>query len=205
MRRLLFALAVLTFARQSAAQARDPAAFDGASQRRAQAPRVSSERDAVAPREHWYGDQTLVVDAIATSLVVGGAIGFETATRGRDRDAASAVIIIGGLGLAAGAPVVHLAHGRPGAALGSLGLRVGLALGGGLTGALTGALVGGRSCTKSDADIPPCVVVGELLGGGAGVIAAAAIDASTLAYEPALAPVVGYDGRAFSLGIQGTF
>lgn len=65
------------------------------------------------PRRAWYGWQTLTTDAMAMAMVLG-------ASESRDGKE------IAYLGLATytfGGPIVHLAHGNPGRAAGSLALR----------------------------------------------------------------------------------
>ena len=66
--------------------------------------------------EHWYGSHTLVADAIPASLFL---LAIPV-----DNDSETGFWAAGALTFAVGAPSVHVAHGRPGAALGSLGLRL---------------------------------------------------------------------------------
>jgi hypothetical protein len=123
---------------------------------------------ALAPRpepparpRHWYGWQTLLVDAGSLALAPLG-VGIVT--------------------YALGPPVVHAAHGRAGAMLGSLLLRVGLpivlAVGGAELGSAT-------SIPNPNANtIAPGPVEGGLAGLVLGVVGAVAIDASVFAWEP---------------------
>ena len=158
----------------------------------------------------WYGWQTLTVDGASLATTFSGAV-----------TPALAVVGLGGLVL--GAPIVHLAHERPVAALGSLGLRTLLPL----AGMATGYLAAG-SCTeqRQPGDIlGPCFLhgVGEAAVGG--VIALGlgiALDTTLLAretreVEPAttgsattlrvqsVAPSFDPATRTASVGVGGTF
>ena len=70
---------------------------------------------------HWYGWQTLVTDGAGVSLFVASA-----AASAHSQRAATGLVYGGAATLVLGGPVVHAAHGRWGAAAGSLALRVGL-------------------------------------------------------------------------------
>jgi hypothetical protein len=150
--------------------------------------------------EHWYGWQTLLVDAGSVVLLaLPNAAGVFT--------------------YALGTPIVHAAHGKWGTGLGSLGLRVGLPL---LLG-LTGLMIGSLSPSAGNTPIP--VIDGGLIGLTGGMVAASAIDAAWLAWEPVRAsggakggglppltvvpmialPVGSEHGYAKGLGIAGTF
>ena len=78
------------------------------------------------PREseserHWYGWETLLLDAVAASMMVYG----YPLSRSADEPAEGEMLAAGVTLYATGAPVVHLAHGRSGwLALASLGIRV---------------------------------------------------------------------------------
>jgi hypothetical protein len=103
--------------------------------------------------ESWYGWQPLIIDGLSIPLLAAAGAGGVT-------------YLVGG-------PVVHLAHGRPGAALGSAGLRVGLPLVGGLISlAAYCGDGGGELCGLA---VLPGAVVGAL--------GAIAIDASLLSWE----------------------
>jgi hypothetical protein len=105
-----------------------------------------------------YGLHIVGIDA--ASIVAGAATG-----RGE-------VFVAGWL---LGAPLVHLAHGNPGRALGSLALHAGLPL--------AGALVGfaAESCGPTDGAF--CGLGGAIIGTGLGMIAATSIDAAALAQD----------------------
>jgi hypothetical protein len=117
-------------------------------------------------REHtrWYGWQTLSVDGASLAVLIGGASAD-----------AGAIAGIGALGAVAGAPVVHVIHDRPGAAVGSLGLRLALPI----IGAAVGA--GAANCSKDHEMFCGLgeVAVGFMIGATAAVV----IDASVLAHE----------------------
>lgn len=162
----------------------------------------------------WYGWQTLTVDGASLATTFSGAV-----------TPALAVVGLGGLVL--GAPIVHLAHERPLAALGSLGLRTLLPL----TGMVTGYAAAGR-CTKQPQPgdmLGPCFLhgVGEAaLGGAIALGVGIAIDTTLLARETrepedetsgsttnlptnlrvrSVAPSFDPTTRAASVGVGGTF
>ncbi|MDB4933212.1 MAG: hypothetical protein JWP87_184 [Labilithrix sp.] len=163
----------------------------------------ADEPDEPAPASstpHWYGAQTLIVDG-ASLLTAPLGVG------------------IGGLVL--GAPIVHLVHDRPYAALASLGLRTVLPVVGGYLG-----LSAAGTCheqRESGDFLGPCFLHGfdELvIGALVGVSIAVAVDASVLAYEPAraaeqhvsdrprvtsVAPSIDPITKSASVGLGGTF
>jgi len=95
-----------------------------------------------------------------------------------------ALPVVGLMGYALGGPTTHLLHDRPGAALGSLGLRVGAPL---LLGGLAYAAVG--SCervTETSCDSPAeglGRVIAAFFGGMVGVAIAVGVDAAVLSFE----------------------
>lgn len=140
----------------------------------------TSERSAVAagvaapdyhrhPRatgRRWYGWQTLIADAATVTLVPAVASQL-------DKDGgAIALGMVSSYLLAS--PIIHLAHGRPGIAAASLGLRTGMPM----TGALLGAALSG-DCRGSF-----CGLEGAAIGFVLGVLGASALDAAVLAREP---------------------
>jgi hypothetical protein len=150
----------------------------------------------------WYGWQTLLVDAVATGLIVGGMTqtkgsfdasstdfgGLQTAYAWRALspfpEHRPAPLLDVGLALyTMGPPLVHALHGRPLTALGSLGVR-GL---GPSSGLLTGALVG-LVVYLPLLIVDPGSTGGGLLPGG-GPIAHGALDACL--YAGALVGLVG--------------
>lgn len=109
----------------------------------------------------WYGLSTLAVDGVAlTTLVVGAEID------------SSVLAGVGLIALGVGAPMVHASHGRNGAALGSMALRVGLTFG--------GAALGASSASCSDEE-DFCGLGGAAVGGLTGFAVAVAIDHLLLA------------------------
>jgi hypothetical protein len=132
--------------------------------------------------EHTYGGETLTADGLSIGLIIASAV--LPSTNGTITN-----IGLGGYLLAA--PAVHLAHGNPGRALGSLGLRVALPVGLGVGGFYTGYLLagGGKGCNGFQCY--GTVVVGALLGLTGvvvGMAGAMAVDAGVLARERVLAP-----------------
>ena len=68
--------------------------------------------NAAEPVTNWYGWQLLVTDGASVAVFTAGASAGSTSP-----------VMVRLAGYLVGAPIVHLAHGRPGAAAGSLGLR----------------------------------------------------------------------------------
>jgi hypothetical protein len=123
---------------------------------------------------HWYGWQTLGVDAGAIGVMFLGA-------------STDDLVVLAGLGIyALGGPVVHLAHERPGTAAADLGLRVGAPLTAGLVGfgvgvaAFSGCSSGEMFCSRGFAGVG-----GAALGVLVGYVTAIILDAAWLACEPA--------------------
>lgn len=122
------------------------------------APPVMLRQPEEKPRKHWYGWETLMTDGISFATMP---------------------VIVGFGGYFVAVPIVHLAHGRAGAALGSLALRVGAPIAMAFTlGGLEVALAHERGSYAG--------IVGAFAGLIVGISAAIAIDASVLAYEPAV-------------------
>jgi hypothetical protein len=121
----------------------------------------------------WYGWQTLVADGASLALFVGGV----SSTSSRSSSTAG-LLLLGSLATySLGGPIVHLAHSRPGAALGSFGLRWGMPS----VAALFGVGLGYASCGRSSEGL--CVGLYGLLGLTLGTIGAIAIDSAVLARE----------------------
>jgi hypothetical protein len=123
-----------------------------------------------APPERWYGHQTLLADAAALTLLIAGIAVNDRASSRALELGAGAIYLTGG-------PLVHVAHGRALASLGSLGLRSGVPV---LAGLLGSAL--GRLAPYDDGDE---VVRGTVLGVLGGLTAAIALDAALIAWERA--------------------
>lgn len=165
--------------------------------------RADDGRDAPAPptRSHWYGWQTLGVDALAGVFVPAMALATD----------ARALNLVAAGGYFLGAPAIHFAHDRPWHALGSLGLRATTPLlGAGIGEAIASANCDGRGLCGIGAG-----TVGAIIGAGAAV----AIDAAFLAHErvadePTAAAAAGVHWSAlaaprkeggFDVGVGGTF
>ncbi len=150
--------------------------------------RAQQKADRPSRESEWYGGQTLAIDGGALALLL----------LSQKNDAAPTMALAA---YVFGGPIVHLAHARPGAALGSLGLRV-------LT-PITFAAVA-ASTTDCHADEDFCGYAEVILGGLAGAVAASAIDAAVLARRPAepaprLAPAVAVSKDQRALLLTGTF
>ncbi len=164
-----------------------------------------------SPARSWYGYQTLIVDG--ASLL-------------------TTPVFVGLGGFVLGAPIVHLVHGRPVAAVGSLGLRALLPIGGAFVGqSMAGrchdthrqSAASGAERNVGDDLLGPCFMHGftELaVGAAVGLSVAVAIDAAFLAYDdrappkPArsgtprltsIAPSIDPITRSASVGVGGTF
>ena len=161
----------------------------------------SAESDASPKRGAWYGYQTLIVDSLAVGF------GFSATNLGSS-----------GVGLSAGtnllgAPLVHLAHGRPGMFAASLGSRVVSPALGGVTGYAIGAGLGG--CGGGNYCVAP--MIGAAAGFLSGLLAASALDAALFAREakpeepkpwngkPTIAPTASAGPTGASLGVGGLF
>ena len=154
------------------------------------------ELPAAPPLEPSYRSQTVIADGIAMGLLV---IGVKTNNEA-----------IGYLSLgtyAGGAPLVHLAHHRPGRAAASLGLRVGLPILGGILGDKLGNQhrCSGDVC---DVDERGVLIALGLLGGMAGAMV---IDTAFLAKgdeapaRPSWSPAVTANQHGFGLGVARAF
>jgi hypothetical protein len=164
------------------------------------------------PAMHWYGWQTLLVDAVgpATLLTARAAVGPSFPST-----VGPAFWVAGASSYALGAPVVHAAHGQWGRAAGSLGLRIGLPLGGALMGyGIAQATLQGGGGGDDHGGAQSTVLYLFTLGGGlVGAITAAFVDACALAYEPeargsdkpVVAPTVSLVRGGGSVGVVGQF
>lgn len=164
----------------------------------AYAPRGANASAANARKheEHtvWYGWQTLLADGAGIGVfAAGGPLAF-----------------VGVGEYLVAAPIIHLAHDRPGAAGESFLLRLGLAGGGALVGALAGS---GGDCGSSDI---PCSAIGGIFGLVLGGASAIIIDAAALAHETApteprverglsVLPTVGVTRHSGTVGLAGIF
>lgn len=139
-----------------------------------------------------YRSHILLADGAAVAmLLAAGASGSE--------GLGNAALATGALG----GPLVHLAHGNPGRALGSLALRTGLTYG--------GLALGAASCTPNDEALDFDCLGSALVGGMVGYGAAAIIDATVLGHQTRrarplpVAPQLGMTRTGMQVGISGTF
>lgn len=114
---------------------------------------------------HWYGWQPLVADGLTFTVFMASA--FNTHRNG------SGILLATGASYLLVPPIIHLAHGRPGIAAASLGLRLGVPLGAALLG-------GGLASGCGDGY---CGIAGAALGFVVGIVAASAIDVGALSNE----------------------
>lgn len=149
--------------------------------------------------DHWYGWQTLTIDGASIGLLL------LSASAGSEGGALLATMSYG-----LGAPVVHFVHGRPGAGLLSLGMRVALPLVGGAIGSAT------ADCGHPEFEASLCGVGETIVGIAIGVSTAIALDAALLARETVedeqtplhalrVSPVVDPGRRIGALALSGAF
>jgi hypothetical protein len=119
-------------------------------------------------KRRWYGWETLMADGISVLVVPALAVSIDSKGDGGAAVAAAA----GSYVLAA--PIIHLAHGRPGIAAASLGLRLGAPVGGAFLGAAAAGNCNGSFCRLEGA------AIGFVLG----MVTATVVDAAALSYEP---------------------
>jgi hypothetical protein len=128
---------------------------------------------------HWYGYQTLASDGLALgAMFLGSAIAASSEGSGNGAGGVGAVLAGAGvLTYMGGGAVVHGFHGRTGAAVASVGMRVGLPFLGGAIGAAT------AHCSSDHDGLDFCplpqVVVGAFLGGVTAMVA----DGALLSHE----------------------
>jgi hypothetical protein len=100
-----------------------------------------------------------VVDVMSIGMMLGG---FAAKNEG--------LLLLGGMGYGLGAPINHLANGRPGRALASFGIRAAA------LGLATGAIIEDILIHRCDGDVNPCgaplggIAVGTLLVAGAAIV-----------------------------------
>lgn len=138
----------------------------------ASAPTSEPVPDAPSARvkEHWYGWQTLAPDGVAAMMA--------SAALATGGDPAFWELSIGTFAL--GAPIVHVAHGRPLVGLGDFVLRLGVPF----VGMYLGGQIDVRQPYQCDADLY-CTQpeTGMITGGLIGGVAVSALDAAVFAYE----------------------
>lgn len=163
------------------------------------------------PARRWYGWQTLTSDAASLSVT---AIGLAVVVNNLSSESGgtsigAGLVVIGAAGYVIVPAVIHGSHNRPGAALGSLGLRLALPY--------LGAIIGpALTCPSSDHF---CSSDNGTIGGFlVGVAGASAIDASLLAWATpnatastsagqrvGLAPMLSVAGKPAGVRLIGTF
>ncbi|EYF03518.1 hypothetical protein [Chondromyces apiculatus] len=127
----------------------------------------------VRTEEQWYGWQTTIGLGTAYSLAgVGLFVDAFEDYRGWFVGPAFGIYALTG-------PIVHLAHGRGGAAAGSLGLNLGVPLSAGFLGAGIYCLI--DDCNGSYRGL--AAVVAGIVFGTAGMVAANVIDVAVLSFE----------------------
>jgi hypothetical protein len=162
-------------------------AVSGAAQR-AQAEPTWQQDPPVATESHWYGWQPLLTD--------GGAIALPIIASTFNNEPATTVALCAGAGaFVLGAPIVHLAHGRPGAFALSLGLRLALPA--------LGFAVLSRPCRGECGEQTLVLLL---------LPAPIALDATALAWEKRSSPQVSwtmspllFPGGKVGMGVTGRF
>jgi hypothetical protein len=160
-----------------------------------------------------YRKQILVADGLSVAAIALGPV------LARDTDSGGRLAMLGVAGYMFGAPLVHLAHGRGGAAFKSLGLRTALPMLGALAGFKLGPndLVCAQSSESFDGghgggSCPGGSISGAIGGLLIGSIAAAAIDAKYLAHYETMrtaptwsASMQPVRGGGMTVGVSGGF
>lgn len=132
-------------------------------------PPLRTEQEAArsAPRTHWYGWQTLLVDGGSVVLLLAGAAP------------------VGVVSYVVGAPIVHVAHRQYAPAVGSGLLRLTLPIAFAFLGA---EVANAATPSSSGSNGLGAAFVGVFGGAFGGIVAASAIDASVFAWEPRARP-----------------
>jgi hypothetical protein len=140
-------------------------------------PDPPAEHAPTATESHWYGYQTLITDGTAATMLALGAL--------LEGDRGVPLIALGVATYAGGGPIVHLAHGRPWAALGSLGVRVGIP-GVGLGIFVVSVPWGFETCRRDDCSGLGVALLGGIVGSAlffGGIIGGIVLDAGVLSRE----------------------
>jgi hypothetical protein len=167
--------------------------------------------DAQPWTKRWYGWQVLAADTASFTTFMLGAMNADQ-TGGN-----TPLMVVGGGGYFLAAPIIHLAHHRPGAAAGSVGMRVLLPL----VAAEIGA--GRQTCPPpGGGDYGNCGLLGAVIGAGVGALAASLLDTTLNSVAPrveeqerertrkpglqfGLSPALSADGKRGELRLYGTF
>lgn len=140
--------------------------------------------------KHWYGWQTLIVDAASIALAFGGGIAE-----------IEPLFWTGIVGVVSGSPIVHFAHGNAGVGFASMGVRAGL-----LFIVIMVTVILALDALGDDSSNGDDLVAAEIVALSA-AIGASALDAAVFAYDRVL---VGgqallrpwYDARSGSAGLR---
>ncbi|HQY61683.1 MAG: hypothetical protein IPF92_30630 [Myxococcales bacterium] len=176
MRSLLLVSIALLFAAPALADEPPtaPVSRGAARSRPAEAPaEPAAEAPAEPPASTWYGYQTLLADAASVGLLF--------ASAGAESGGLAVTALVG---MGAASPTIHLVHGRPWAAGGSLLVRGAAVTVGGLLGFTAASGCGGSGSLGCLYGGLPEAVTGGLIG----YAAASLIDAAVLAHEPSATP-----------------
>jgi hypothetical protein len=133
----------------------------------------------------------MAADGVATSLLVGAALG-DSAGVSKPLFVASAATYV------LASPVIHAANGRGGPAVGALGLRVFAPVSLGLLGIAAGAGFGDRRNWGTP-------LIGGLVGFGVGVLAAMVIDAAAIARKESPSLTTPQGAGALAVGREAGF
>jgi hypothetical protein len=166
-------------------------------------------------QEHWYGWQTLAMDAAWVGLLGIAVTAIAVDPAFNDEGAPNAVAIIAMVPAVPtylfGAPIVHAAHGHWDRAGASLALRIGAPIVLGYLGSGLGTL----TCPGKASDTSNYHCVNGATGAGAiaGLVAAISLDAALLARErvpnrPSAggwSPTVSLNRSGFSVGLGSEF
>ena len=136
-------------------------------------PDESSATPAPPPREapRWYGWQTFAVDSVAGAIFLGAIAD----------DHNSLLFGLSGVTFSLGAPAIHVAHGRWGVAVGSLGMR--------MLGPFVGTMIGSGADVRASANGDAGSDTHgkwSVIGAGIGGLVVSVIDGVILAYDQPL-------------------
>lgn len=126
-----------------------------------------------APRQHWYGYQTLILDGAASILLpIGIVLGVHEAQGDNIPAGGLALGTLGTMTYLFGGPIVHWAHGHVGIGFLSLGLRILAPIAGLGLGAVGSEIANG---SKTQIGIP--------IGAAVGALAAMGLDGAVFGWE----------------------
>lgn len=159
--------------------------------------------------KHWYGWQTLSLDAAALGL---GVVSFATHD---GHETAGAVLAWTALSTYAfGAPAVHLLRGHDGKALGSLGLRVGVPV---LAASIASIGRDEEKCSGASPEFDPSACQPQqtrmMVVTAVSAMAVSLVDGAFIAWRPpskpkalTLSPLLAWNGEKSGMaGLSGAF